>query len=109
MLYGSDYEVEDKLREWSGGRLKVEYVDTSLDTITRIPLGSELLTKSLLSNWCSLDGARDHLSNNQNAEEEILANKRRTKKTLVRKLWRIKTILITIIHVSCKETYMIPK
>ena len=42
MLYGSDYEIEDKLREWSGGRLKVEYVDTSLDTITRIPLGLEL-------------------------------------------------------------------
>ena len=42
MLYGSDYEVEDRLREWSGGRLKVEYVDTSLDTITRIPLGLEL-------------------------------------------------------------------
>ena len=44
MLYGSDYEVEDKLREWSGGRLKVEYVDTSLDTkvIQRIPLGLEL-------------------------------------------------------------------
>ena len=50
MLYGSDYEVEDNLREWSGGRLRVEYVDTSLDTITRIPLGLELLTESLLSN-----------------------------------------------------------
>ena len=60
MLYGSDYEVEDNLREWSGGRLRVEYVDTSLDTITRIPLGLELLTESLLSNWCSLDGALDH-------------------------------------------------
>ena len=49
MLYGSDYEVEDRLREWSGGRLKVEYVDTSLDTITRIPLGLELSSRIMPS------------------------------------------------------------
>ena len=38
MIYGSNYEVEDSIRAWKDGKLKIDNIKTSLGTIQQVPI-----------------------------------------------------------------------